>query len=287
MNGEDKEYNYAGHKLTKKDLLTMDTSLLRTLLLERTHHTIETFIYRIIAGKRKILPNFGDQVKVLLDIWEERGLRTDTRDIQWCKNYLKWALEIREGKTPNIEGDLYIPFSNEKMKVVEELIFKRRSIREWTDKKVPKDLIKRIIEAGLYAPNACNMNNQRFLIVDEPGGLACFKGDVPWATLRIAICQIESNYEFIGVSKTNPKNLLFDAGAVADHMSLMAHALGLGAVWITPRENEVAAIKEYYKLPDNIKVQTAIALGWPAEAPIKSERITVEEAILDTQVFKK
>ena len=39
------------------------------------------------------------------------------------------------------------------------------------------------------------MNCQRFLIVDEPGGLACLKGNVSWATLRIVLCQDKRVYD--------------------------------------------------------------------------------------------
>ncbi|MFC1972343.1 nitroreductase family protein [Chloroflexota bacterium] len=39
--------------------------------------------------------------------------------------------------------------------------------------------------------------------------------------------------QVIGQNKTVPQNAGFDAAAAADHMLLMAHALGLGACWLS------------------------------------------------------
>jgi hypothetical protein len=51
---------------TKEELWAMDVDSLRGILHERTHHTIEVKIYRILNGILKKPKNFGNQVKVLL-----------------------------------------------------------------------------------------------------------------------------------------------------------------------------------------------------------------------------
>jgi hypothetical protein len=47
------------HGYSKKDLMKMNVSGLRTLLHERTHPTIEIFLCRILKGKIRKPDNFG------------------------------------------------------------------------------------------------------------------------------------------------------------------------------------------------------------------------------------
>jgi len=52
----------------------------------------------------------------------------------------------------------------------------------------------------------------------------------------IVVLQELSMYKTLRFDEYVPQNLYFDAGAAADHMCLMAHALGLGSCWLTHGE---------------------------------------------------
>ena len=52
---------------------------------------------------------------------------------------------------------------NETIKTLVE----RRSVRKFTDKQIPKEILEQIIEAGLYAPTGKNMRNTLFLVVTD------------------------------------------------------------------------------------------------------------------------
>ena len=52
----------------QEDLVKMEIASLRGLLHERTHHTIEVMIYRILNGKLEKPASFGNQARQLLDI---------------------------------------------------------------------------------------------------------------------------------------------------------------------------------------------------------------------------
>jgi nitroreductase len=64
-------------------------------------------------------------------------------------------------------------------------------------------------------------------------------------------------------------------------MLLMAHALGLGGVWLTHGEETQRRIREYFGLPETFVSRCHIFIGWPAEAPIKSARMRLEEVTLE------
>ena len=50
----------------------------------------------------------------------------------------------------------------------EDVILKRRSVRVYQKKQVPEFLIKRILEAGRFAPSAGNCQPWKFVVVREP-----------------------------------------------------------------------------------------------------------------------
>ena len=56
-----------------------------------------------------------------------------------------------------------------------ELAKARYSVRKFLDKKVPKEIIEKIIEAGMIAPTGCNNQPQRVIVVESQEGLAKIK----------------------------------------------------------------------------------------------------------------
>jgi len=50
---------------------------------------------------------------------------------------------------------------------IEKVIFDRRSVRNFKDDPVPEQLIRRIIEAGRFAPSAGNCQPWRFIVVTD------------------------------------------------------------------------------------------------------------------------
>jgi len=50
-----------------------------------------------------------------------------------------------------------------------KLLEKRRSVRDYEDKPVPLHLIQEMIDDGIKAPNAGNMQLWRFVVVNDKG----------------------------------------------------------------------------------------------------------------------
>ena len=266
---------------SEKDLMGMDPVMLRTLIHERTHHTIEVLLYRILAGKLRMPKNFGETAKTLLDIWQRRGHSTDAPDLRWAERYVELAEKLRSGEKIDLRTELPKTFSEEEMKTVRKLIFERRSIRQWAPKPIPEDMLQEILYAGLMAPQGCNVGSTRFIILREPEEFKLVESDIPIENgIMILVCQDMKVYKVVRFDERVPQNIYYDAAAAADHMLLMAHAYGLGGVWLTHGEATQKKIREHFKLPDTIVSRLHIVVGWPAEAPIKSERIGLDEAII-------
>ncbi|MDI6742521.1 MAG: nitroreductase family protein, partial [Smithella sp.] len=60
---------------------------------------------------------------------------------------------------------------------VEKVILERRSIRAFKKEPLPDSMIKRILEAGRYAPSAGNMQPWKFIVVNSPEILAEMEKD--------------------------------------------------------------------------------------------------------------
>lgn len=267
------------------DLMKVDPVVLRTFIHERTHHTIEVLIYRIIAGKMGVPANLGETVEFLLDIWRRRGLPTGSPDLKWSLNYLGLARMLRSGGNLELDTEMPEPFEDQEMKTVEKLLYERRSIRQWTQKPVPDEAIRKILYAGVMAPQGCNVGSTRFIILRNPEEWKLVRSDIPLKNgVMILICQDLRVYKAVGFEKRAPQNIYYDAAAAADHMLLMAHALGLGGVWLTHGEETQRRIREHFSLPETFITRCHIHVGWPAEAPIKSARMDVDELIVRKEV---
>jgi nitroreductase len=147
-----------------------------------------------------------------------------------------------------------------------EAIFKRRSIRKFTDKKIMDKQIKTLLEAAMMAPTAVNAQEWEFLVIRDKKQLIEITKIHPHAqmlkqaTAAIIICgNIKKEYF--------PGYWIGDCGACAQNILLAATDIGLGSVWlgVQPNKKRVQDIKKLFKLPKHIMPFNVIALGYPAE----------------------
>jgi nitroreductase len=67
----------------------------------------------------------------------------------------------------NLLSVISIIYRRKKMDAVTDAIRKRRSVRSYESRHVPKDIINAIIEAGNEAPSAMNSQPWRFVVVED------------------------------------------------------------------------------------------------------------------------
>ena len=269
---------------TRDDLMEMEPVCLRALFRERVHHNIEVEMYPILLGRKKLPKNFGLQPELILDVWRARGFVEDDEDIQWCKQYIDLAAKMRAGEKLELEEALPEPFNAQEMAVVRKLIWERRSVRDWAvDKPVDDHLIEQILEAGRAAPTGCNMDVVRFIVVKDPKEAKMVWSDIPTPMNQCVLIVIGYDtrvYQTVGHDKLVPHNQVYDCAAACDHMCLMAHALGLGAVWLTCTDKTAKNFQQKYGLPDHIVPALHMAVGWTTVGSIKSQRMPLSEMII-------
>lgn len=149
--------------------LTVDPVVLRTHLRERIHHTLEHPVYSAIFGERKLSDTFGSIVREILDVFGERGLPGDLPEVVWARTLLDLVDRVRAGEKVDPPGAItHTPFDEAELGACGKMIFGRRSYRHWNGRPVPRATVEKVLEAGLWAANGCNMQSCRFIVMEDP-----------------------------------------------------------------------------------------------------------------------
>lgn len=147
-----------------------------------------------------------------------------------------------------------------------EAIRSRRSIRRFEPRPVPDELIKEVLEAGIWAPSGMNNQPWRFVVIKDPrvreelSTLTHYSSIVKGAPVLIALfLDHRSSYDYVKDVQA--------CGACLQNMLLAAHALGLGAVWIGEILKAKDRVREALGAPEDCELMALLALGYPAESP--------------------
>ena len=160
-----------------------------------------------------------------------------------------------------------------------ELIAQRRSIRRFSDRPVPREVVDRLLAEALTAPSARNTRTTRFLVVDDPALVARMADmrDYGSAFLKGAPLAI------LVLGETSESDLWRENAAIsATVLQLACVDEGLGSCWVhihgRPRrkeapEGEKAAdyLRSFLPIPDSCEPLCAVAVGYsdfhPAPLP--------------------
>ena len=150
-----------------------------------------------------------------------------------------------------------------------ELLQKRRSIRQFQQKKVEQEKIDYLVEAMLRSPSSRSLNPWEFVVVDDPAILEALSKAKPHgasfvknAPLAIVVCADPEKCD-VWVEDCSIASMLLHAAATD---------LGLGSCWVQIRlrdhdQNSTASqyTSELLGLPEGTEVEAMIAIGYAAE----------------------
>lgn len=155
-----------------------------------------------------------------------------------------------------------------------ELIKTRRSIRQFTDQPVPRALLEQIVEAGVWAPTGSNRQEVRFQIVTDPQDVRALweaKPHIknPQAAIMVYADLSDPYYADLSQRPHTMQLPLLDIGAACQNMLLAAHALGLGACWvsISPYWHRGRPVFKRFETDPQLRLGSVILLGYPARLP--------------------
>ncbi len=148
-----------------------------------------------------------------------------------------------------------------------EVLRTRRSVRAYTGKPVPREIVEDVVDCGRLAATAVNVQPWEFVVVTDPELLrriakttdhGKFIADAPVCV--VVLCRETKYY-------------LEDGSAATENILLAAHAHGLGSCWVAGDKKPYAPkICRLVGAPQGYKLVSLIPLGYPAESPEKTKR---------------
>ena len=142
-----------------------------------------------------------------------------------------------------------------------ELVKNRYSCKNFSDKKVEKEKLDIILEAGRLAPTAKNNQIQRIYVAKSNDALIKIDELTPcrYKAPLVLLVAFDENEAFVypgGKYNTGVE----DATIVASHMVLAAASLGVDSCWVNLFDPDKA--REKFSLPKNEKIVAMIDLGY-------------------------
>ena len=186
------------------------------------------------------------------------------------------------------------------MNQILKAIAERRAVRSYETRRVPKDIIQKIIEAGNQAPSAMNSQPWRFVIVeDKEFHKKLTEAAVPKSKQRLELLKKVNPERYQAIMKRygeledpiyySAPVIIFVIGTgqfadlscplACENMMLAAFSLGLGSCWVhfgsLVTDND--EIKKELELTVDEKIYGPIIIGYtekfPETPPKKEPRI--------------
>ena len=177
-----------------------------------------------------------------------------------------------------------LDFSNINIPDLLKTIISRSSVRKFSDKPIPKELLTILLTAAQSAPSKSNLQQYSILIMQDETikmKVADLIGNTKWAlsapVFLLFLADIRRNINITNNKGYDHKNNNVDTfmNAVIDSALSMqslicaAEASGLGICPISMIRNIIDEIKKICQLPKGVFPIAGLALGWPDEkAPI-------------------
>jgi Nitroreductase len=164
-----------------------------------------------------------------------------------------------------------------------EAIRNRRSIRKYKDRKIDDEIINKIIEAGVWAPSAGNLQSWEVIVIKDPEmksqlSVACYIRDfIAEAPVVLVICAYKQKSSDTYGKRGQNLYCIQDAACAAQNMLLMIHDLGLGACWNGAFDED--SVSSLLEIPDGVRPVAIITVGYPGEKPIPPPKKRIEEFI--------
>ena len=162
----------------------------------------------------------------------------------------------------------------------EDIIRNRTSIRKFSDKKLEKDKLDMILEAGRVAPTAKNSQPIKIYVVESTEGLEkidkasrCRYG----AGTVLIVCGNKD----LAYHKGDYSTYEMDSCIVATHMMLEATNVGVDNIWIESFDESI--LRDEFLIPNEFIPVCLLPLGYRADDcpmnPLHDKRNSIDELV--------
>ena len=156
-----------------------------------------------------------------------------------------------------------------------ELMLSRRSIRQFKPDLISRDILEELVNSARLAPSGANLQPLEFVVVDDEGLRRKLFPCLRWAAYIAPEgnpkpgCEPTAYVVILVNADVRKSGFERDVGAAVENMILTAWEERIGSCWIASADTN--RIQKMLKIPENYKVDSVLALGYPDEDPIIEE----------------
>ncbi len=162
---------------------------------------------------------------------------------------------------------------------VMSLIKKRRSVRNYDSKKVPRDLLAQLIEGAIWAPTGSNIQPWYFGLVDDAlviDQIIDFSPGLLGNPLNLVVlCSDKLRAYEKGAELGRDTLCIMDLSMAAQNILLVATEIGLATCCV--KSFNQRAVNKILKLPEHIQAELIISVGYTQKEPPRPSRRSREE----------
>jgi nitroreductase len=149
-----------------------------------------------------------------------------------------------------------------------DIILSRRSIRQFTDEPVAREMLILLLKAAMSAPTACNSQPWEFVVVTEPERLSCIREKFLFARYNAPAAIVVCGSVGIANNSAARHHWVQDCSAATENILIAAAGMGLGAVWIGvyPLPSRIQLLSEALGIPEDVVPLSMVYVGHPAES---------------------
>lgn len=162
-----------------------------------------------------------------------------------------------------------------------DAIFGRRSVRNFTDQPIPREIIRKVLQAAVYAPTGGNVQSWRFVVLEGLASINMIKAVSPGLLGNppaLIVIATDRAWAFDKGGELGRDVLtVMDAAMAAQNILLAAYNFGLGSCPI--KSFNVPGLQKLLNLPEHIFPELEVSLGYPARAPVAPKRRPLDEVV--------
>lgn len=170
---------------------------------------------------------------------------------------------------------------------LKEIIHKRRSVRKFTDKSVPQEVVERLLEATLAAPSSRNTRSTRLLVVANSDTLArmaqmrdygsAFMANAPLAIVVLGDATVDLWRENCAISATFLQLACVDEGLA----SCWVQINGRPRLKDAPDAGKATDyLRTFLPIPEDCEALCVIVLGYSDFTPADLPPFDIKEKII-------
>lgn len=151
------------------------------------------------------------------------------------------------------------------------LMRNRRSVRTYTEERLPEDALDQILRAGLLAPSSRNIRPVELIVVEDRDRLRALAQSKAGGAAHLdkAACAV------VVIGDAGRADAWTEDCCIAmSYMMLMAEQLGIGSCWIQERLRSTSSgqasgdyVKKLLDIPEHYEVEAILALGFAVGQP--------------------